>query len=94
MKPESDGKPDLIAISRGQYLEKLNEALGEENRAKGLKFFEGPNHLHPGEIDWIRGKDVDPQYIRAMEQVEAVYRPIMEDIVPDNVGRAYGAPGK
>src|SRR4051812_9441000 len=94
MNPELTQNDERIPISREEYLKKLNDALGEDNISKGLKFFEAPNHLHPGEIDWVRGSEVDPIYIRALEQVEAAYRPMAEDIVPDNVGRAYGVPGK
>lgn len=88
MNPEPESQ-ELIAISNAQFVEQLNQALGEENRGKGLVFFASPNHLHPGHVDWVRGKDVDAIYIAALGKVEAKYRIIPEDIVPDNVGRAY-----
>jgi hypothetical protein len=77
---------DLIAISTEEYLKKLNEALGEEYLDMGYRFFASPNRLSPGRIDWLRNEKTDPIFIEALQKVEAVYRPIIDDINPDNVG--------
>lgn len=75
---------DRIPVSKQTYLDKLNEALGETYLAKGFRFFESPNHLHPGSIDWLRDPDNDPVFIRALQEIEAKYRYIPEDITPDS----------
>lgn len=77
---------DLIPISTEEYLKKLNEALGEEYLDKGYRFFASPNRMSPGRVDWLRNPKSDPIFIEALQKVESVYRPIMDDINPDNIG--------
>jgi hypothetical protein len=77
---------ELISISIEEYLKKLNEALGEEYLAMGYRFFASPNRMSPGRIDWLRNPKTDQVFIDALQKVESTYRPIMDDINPDNVG--------
>lgn len=77
---------DLIAISTEEYVKKLNEALGEEYLAMGYRFFASPNRLSPGRVDWLRDPKNDHVFIEALQKVESVYRPIIDDINPDGVG--------
>jgi len=79
---------DLIAISTEEYVKKLNEALGEEYLAMGYRFFALPNRLSPGHVDWLRAPKNDYIFIEALQKVESVYRPIIDDINPDGVGSA------
>jgi len=77
---------ELIPISTDEYLKKLNEALGEEYLDMGYRFFAAPNRMSPGRVDWLRNPKTDQVFIEALQKVEAVYRPIMDDINPDNIG--------
>lgn len=78
---------DLIAISTEEYVKKLNKALGEEYLAMGYKFFAAPNRLSPDRVDWLRDPRNDRIFIEALQKIESVYRPIIDDINPDGVGR-------
>jgi hypothetical protein len=75
---------DLIPISMQDYLNKLNEALGEEYLARGYRFFASPNRLEPGRVDWLRNPETDHIFIAALGRVESTYRPILVDIKIDN----------
>lgn len=77
---------ELIAISLQAYLDKLNEALGDQYLAQGYKFFASPNRLDPGHVDWVRDAESDPIFIEALQKIESRYRPIVEDIKTDNLG--------